>query len=244
LTTGFDPAIHGFAFANDFVTNVSFGGVHFSTHGLCGGMIYAANDYYMTGTPIPRWMKDLPSDRSPHPESRQLWHYIFDRQVDSFAYVAPRIIDEKLDFLSSSSEVYWEGLTTELGLLNTAMSRGAPVPLGLIAPGLTFTDNHQVLAIHLTSFQPRDAHTSIRIYDPNSPGVTSYLIAQAGSDHFTEVLGDGGTKDWRTFFVDSAYRVHRPPPLPLPRVPAHPQVAGGPSRLAHLETRAQFLGRP
>lgn len=55
-----------------------------SHYGMCGGMAFAAADYFRAGTPLPRgkdW-NDLPLDDSPR--SRALRDYLWQRQVESF----------------------------------------------------------------------------------------------------------------------------------------------------------------
>lgn len=71
--THFDATLHGFKFVNMFTTepvqDVRFGG-------LCGGMAYAALDYFYSGTPIPQ------QDTRPATGSA-LFNYIYNRQVTS-----------------------------------------------------------------------------------------------------------------------------------------------------------------
>ena len=60
-TVAFDPATHGFAFPNAFVNVVLTlpNGAQITTAGRCGGMAYAALDYFLPGQPVPRWRSDL-----------------------------------------------------------------------------------------------------------------------------------------------------------------------------------------
>src|SRR5690348_4708372 len=53
----FDPATHGFAFPNAFVNEVLTlpNGARITTAGRCGGMAYAALDYFLAGQPVPTW---------------------------------------------------------------------------------------------------------------------------------------------------------------------------------------------
>src|SRR5688572_12060669 len=52
--SGFDAARNGFHFVNNFADGYwQFGWLRFSTAGLCGGMSFAALDYYFNGMAIP-----------------------------------------------------------------------------------------------------------------------------------------------------------------------------------------------
>jgi hypothetical protein len=78
VMTSFDPAQHGFQFTNSFRNEVGIGPLKIVTKGRCGGMVYAALDYYrakhrmptMTATPDP---------------NHELAKYILDRQYKSMS---------------------------------------------------------------------------------------------------------------------------------------------------------------
>jgi len=54
--TEFIPSRHGFDFANQYTNYLALG---ITTHGRCGGMAYAALDYYCHNTPIPPSQYDV-----------------------------------------------------------------------------------------------------------------------------------------------------------------------------------------
>ena len=73
--TCFDPQCHGFFFPNGF-TNQIVGNI--TTSGRCGGMVYAAMDYFTYGVPIPP-TRAIPEDGT------ALADYIMTRLRDSLA---------------------------------------------------------------------------------------------------------------------------------------------------------------
>src|SRR5919198_909175 len=85
--TGFEPSVHGFHFANDFVDKIvtipGFGEV--ATDGRSGGMAYAALDYWFAGLPVPTHRPaDFP-DRAVPEDGSRLADYLYKRLFDSFA---------------------------------------------------------------------------------------------------------------------------------------------------------------
>ena len=70
----FDPATHGFAFPNAFVNEVLTlpNGAKITTAGRCGGMAYAALDYFLAGQPVPRLRADLWTPGRVPPDSHWL----------------------------------------------------------------------------------------------------------------------------------------------------------------------------
>jgi hypothetical protein len=104
--TPFTGANNGFQFDNTFVTDVSGTFGNFQTKGLCGGMSYAALDYYLAGMRVPATGKELPSSRSPARYSQDLYNYIFGQQVASYSAIVPRIFNAKADIFTKSSTVF------------------------------------------------------------------------------------------------------------------------------------------
>ncbi|MBM4075704.1 MAG: hypothetical protein FJ267_08695 [Planctomycetes bacterium] len=82
-STSFDPATEGFQFSNAYI-QWTFGPL--SSTQLCGGMCYAALDYYNTDFAIPR-QKDVPVEKS------TLHTYIYNRQWDAHQVTVPRFVD-------------------------------------------------------------------------------------------------------------------------------------------------------
>ena len=75
VMTAFVPLKDGFKFVNDFV-NDFVPALDIRTGGLCGGMSYAAFDYYNAHEPIPN-QDYRPANRT------TLQSYLYSRQVDS-----------------------------------------------------------------------------------------------------------------------------------------------------------------
>ncbi len=75
IMTSFKPDTNGFNFKNHF-KNDFIPALDIRTSGLCGGMSYAALDYYHAHLPIPgQWFR--PANKTP------LHTYLYDRQVTS-----------------------------------------------------------------------------------------------------------------------------------------------------------------
>ena len=83
----FDPATHGFAFPNAFVNVVLTlpNGARITTAGRCGGMAYAALDYFLRrASRCPRWRSDLWTPSRVPPDSHWLAQLFTQRLRDSF----------------------------------------------------------------------------------------------------------------------------------------------------------------
>ncbi len=211
--TQFDATLHGFKFANMFTTepvqDIRFGG-------LCGGMAYAALDYFYSGTPTPQ-QKTQPATGS------ELFNYIYNRQVTS--------ITENLDkwtelgfnpFGWRTNEFFNWGLQGfnggRLQELREQIDADRPVPLGLFKAGNGgFRPHHQVVAVgydlgnytgDLGNFKE---DLKIFIYDPNHPGEIVTLVPSV-ADHSYHYL-EYSTESWMTYFVDRKYQVNTPPLL-------------------------------
>ncbi len=201
--TGFQPARHGFKFANTFVNKV-VGDIE--TKGLCGGMVYATLDYYYARQPIPA-TRTLPRDRTP------LQSYIYDRQMISLANNADKwgeLIGTNLGGRRDQEFFNW-GLQTgsgRLGELMAIIDSGRPAPIGLQTTGRG-PFSHQVLAIgyKLGRYQGDlgEYQTDVEIYtyDPNYPNtVTTYKVDPRRKCYY---IKGKPHRYWRTYFVDKKY---------------------------------------
>jgi len=125
--TSFDPAVHGFDLANEFQNyNRLPAGMDFRSGGLCGGMAYAALDYFNARIPIPS------QDYRPA-EGHFLQQFIYGRQSDSLL----SNIDKWTELLSDvgwlrTGEFFNWGLQGTGGgrieELRSFLDRGVPVP--------------------------------------------------------------------------------------------------------------------
>jgi len=214
--TGFDPSIHGFNFVNTFSNDV-VKELDIKTNGLCGGMVYAALDYYKTNKRIPQ------QNHRPAVQT-EIHDYIYNRQVHS--------ITENLDkwaelgfnpFGARNGEFFNWGLQGFNGgrieELRASLDRGHPVPLGLWHADGHSGGDHQVLAIgykmgrYKGDLKEHKEDFEIYIYDPNFPNETQTLKADPRSQTYYYT---NHSKRWLTYFVDRKYRTVTPPSIEEP----------------------------
>lgn len=154
--TRFSPKKHGFDFENNFKNKVRvFLLFKMETDGLCGGMSYAALDYYHAA--IRR------ADYEP-----ELYTYLMKRQLDSFTF------KDSWKFFQwtrkSNLSIVSKTLQNEIPKIKRNIDNGTPVVLGLV--GATKirdigNDNHQVVCYGYGS--DHQGQTQLCIYDPNCP---------------------------------------------------------------------------
>jgi hypothetical protein len=216
--TRFNPLQHGFQFRNDFVTELRLADVqNLRWGGLCGGMSYAALDYFYTGKPIPR-QDTVPATGSP------LFNYLYNRQVTSLEENVDKWLELVVNpFGWRTSEFFNWGLQGfnggRLQELREQIDAGRPVPLGLFKAGNGGAGpHHQVVAVgydlgryagDLGNFKE---DLKIFIYDPNHPNQFVTLVPSVASQsyHYLEYANES----WMTYFVDRKYQVNTPPSLP------------------------------
>ena len=174
---GFRPSAHGFPFPNSFPPGRPFflfdtplGPVQFAdaTRGLCGGMVYAAVDHFLAGTPVP----DTPTDPVFRRFCRRLftswgvpfgWLKYLDwmRRPDGSRFVAGVRTTRGVHSLTAEEE--WPKIRGRL-------DAGELVPLGVVkVRGLDprkLALNHQVLAY---GYDLIGDAVSLAVYDPNYP---------------------------------------------------------------------------
>ncbi len=81
IVPGFKPSTSGFHFSNSSFPHVTYLAIGDAANGMCGGMVYAARDYFEAGIPIP-------SDTT-NPTSGPLFDYLVKRLIDSFDISLP-----------------------------------------------------------------------------------------------------------------------------------------------------------
>ena len=182
----FSASRDGFSFVNHF-TGSSLPGPLILLHktlnapdefGLCGGMCFAAADFYLAG-------RSIPSQTTRPKRGQPLFDYIYQRQADSFG--------PKMTFAAKFS--HWMNLPDtgplsagratlgELGAVIDSLAQRQPVHLGLVYVSSAQTrepwNNHQVVATTVT-FEPECSRgvtsCSLAIYDPNFPGSDAVRI--------------------------------------------------------------------
>jgi hypothetical protein len=209
--TTFNPAIHGFKFAN------TFAGVDGSRYGgLCGGMVYAMLDHYYAGVQIPQ-QTYAPSNRYP------LQSYIYKRQAKS---LQESNLDKWLEVGfnpggARSSEFFGWGIEMlragdRMNELKSMIDQGKPAPLGLYHSddaerfGYRNGGDHQVLAVGYDFGKYKGdkgqflEDFKIFVVDPNYVGRILTLRANATAKCF---YYDDPTinRAWLTYFVNTKY---------------------------------------
>jgi hypothetical protein len=205
--TQFKPSRDGWGFVNSFPGFPSRSSLFDrpgQAFGLCGGMSYAATDYFLAKAPMPAF-KDVPQKNSP------LWLYLFRRQMDSIGDgQAGKFIkwtqmeDTGRDSVASNS-------VDELKLAIKKIDAGEPAILGLILTDDPFNvfSNHQILALR---YKTAGDVTTLTTYDPNYPGDDSRIIkaetysAEVDGEKITQLKVSRGSsnaslRQIRGFFV-------------------------------------------
>lgn len=215
-STQFNPATHGFQFNNTFV-NDAIKELDVRTKGLCGGMTYAAADFYFARKVIPR------QDYRPAVNTA-LHDYIYGRQGNALQSHLDKWAELNVNpFGARDAEFFGWGLNQRLQELRQRIDAGRPVPLGLQHYGGGLDNlglNHYVLAIgyHLGRYKGDGGAFAedlrIFVYDPNVRGEVRTLAPSISRKGFYFV-GDSDSI-WRTYFVDTNYQPMAPPNLPSP----------------------------
>lgn len=227
--TTFDPAKHGFKFANNFQTEIQIAGLNGPRFGgLCGGMVYAALDYYKSGQPIPAQTHRPAAGTT-------LQQYIYNRQNNStlLSTNGSSNADKWLELITNpfgwrTTEFFNWGLQGTNGgriqELREAIDRGDPTPLGLFKAGNGGAGpHHQVLAIgydmgrykgDLGNFKE---DFKIFIYDPNHPNQTVTL--RVNLTNLSYYYEQYPSEAWMTYFVDKKYTISRPPAITTTTLP-------------------------
>jgi hypothetical protein len=221
--TTFVPELHGFHFPNGFVNHVKIdlaGATiaSFTTTGLCGGMSYAAMDYYEANRPAPTHDTDDFGSSDVPPENTPLANYIFGRQMDAFSlgnattFVTLTVSGDHSTWLPPNPLADHRGTPQvtkqdSIPALINELEAGRPAVLGMIgASNLTDigSKNHFVVAYDY-QLLPATAEIEISIYDCNVPDQRPVLktSTSSGSNEFVHetVAGEGDITDWRGFFV-------------------------------------------
>ncbi|MDN3016214.1 hypothetical protein PH210_08380 [Paenibacillus sp. BSR1-1] len=181
--TGFLPSSSAFKFENSFdkvpLKKINVLGLKIpignASYGLCGGMIYAAMDYFEAKMPIP--------SNSEAPSSGPLFDYIVKRQIESFHLplgllkylflMNPLLRDHETKASKLGAAMHgriWRMMKKEWPRIKKDLDNGKLSPLGLIRVKsfnpFQIRQHHQVLAY---GYDLNEKHLSINIYDPNLP---------------------------------------------------------------------------
>jgi len=229
MAESFLPSRHGFAFDNAWpqqpavLLPTPFGeiGVGNAGGGLCGGMAFAALDYWQAG-------RSPAADRPP--VGKPLYQHIVDRLIDSWH--VPAGIAQYYQWMSlpdgdavirlfgrqviAERGLGWRTVRVQWPQIKKDLDRGLPVPIGVVTVASRnpkdLALNHQVLAY---ASQVDGTHVTLRVYDPNrgrrdDVSIRMNTSAPAKPVTFDHNLGLGG-RPVRGFFR-VAYTPHDPPP--------------------------------
>lgn len=209
--SNFQSLSNGFRFVNRFALPFStdirlpiVGEIDLSkvVYGLCGGMCFAALDYFNSGKPMPAYTQ---VDQLPPGYLSYLW----ERQLDSLGLVVlPRVIEW---MLRSDKDVAVRVSRYEVPKLRRQLDQGKPVVLALVrGRGVEDpTQNHQVL---VTGYDLDDAtqQMALYLYEPNYPGMVPTLnLSLAHPSQGLQLTQSTGEVN-RGFFVIS-YSPQQPP---------------------------------
>lgn len=170
----FRPSLHGFHFVNSFSGSplpISLGGLEErlnlpTSYGLCGGMSFAAADYFLAG-------REPPTVTDPPRKGDPLYTYLYTRQVESLGEGFSAVPNFAKWMNLDDNALFGPAFLTFAGLdaVIEKIRSGEPALLGLVltstAAGGMLWENHQVLAYALDGAGPLPSR--IRIYDPNYP---------------------------------------------------------------------------
>lgn len=189
-------------------------------YGLCGGMAYAALDYYRAGRALPRGTGPADQPTRKTPKGAMLRSYLWQRLFDSFtvggaaahtlAFMAAlHLTPRRWPFRGGESKLlalskrHWNRLQDHI-------DAGDPCPIGLVGTTKDPFTNHQVLAIGYDD--GGDGKGKIYVYDMNCPGGEQTIhLDFTGEALGAEETCPGGRGPLRGFFCET----YRPAPPPL-----------------------------
>jgi hypothetical protein len=163
----FLPSRHGFAFANSWPAAPAISirtpagrlGIGNAALGLCGGMVFAAFDYWHAGR--------LPPAVRPAPGT-PLYRFVVRRLIESW-HVPAGVAGYYRGMLSSDADLARRTISRQWPRIRALLDDGQPVPLALVtvdsASPLLLGRNHQVLAY---GYEVHGPEVTLAVYDPNS----------------------------------------------------------------------------
>jgi hypothetical protein len=192
--TDFRPSQHGFPYANSWeqapLTTIDLGIAQIpignAALGLCGGMVYAALDYFAAGLPIP---PDRPDPAAP---GTPLYDYLVQRLIDSFDL--PNLPVRLMTIMNpaypdtGAAGNPLEGrapviIKDSWPAIRDAIDAGQPAPICLenvesVNP-LDLGNNHQTA---VWGYQMDGNIVTLFTYDPNIPGDDTVSVQFDASD--------------------------------------------------------------
>ena len=248
---GFLPSTSGFHFSNSFFPHVPDLTINIlgtpvaigdAANGLCGGMVFAARDFFQAGMLIP--------PDTTNPSAGPLFDYIVQRLFDSFNLHLPPPPPPLPGIFPTPTPPFGPGPLTYMHLMNPALldHETTASQIGLAFHGRAWImiqeewpkikadidsdqlspialveikdldatqmgDNHQVLAY---GYELDGTDLRIRLYDPNSPNKDTATMSLSISqpEHTTSVTNSEVSTVW--CFFRPIYTFSTPPPPPPP----------------------------
>ncbi len=209
--TQFNVHNQGFAFVNSFQVKIPvhyklpFGGMvdlNEISFGLCGGMCFAALDYFHAKLPIPEF-------NTPAEIDHRLYTYLCERQLDSLKVP---VVLKILEWMLVDEKILTTRMKrSEIPRLRRHLDKGEPVVLLLLrARGISNpTQNHQVLATGY-ELNPENQQMVIEVYDPNHPRQPRYIRLSLASSSPTLDLAQSSGEALFAFFL-LPYHFQKPP---------------------------------
>lgn len=211
VSTPFKPTTHGFRFVNyfdfpylfnasvPFLGTRSIGDV---VIGLCGGMCFAALDYFEANRPVP-------TDKETEKIPLNLFRYLWTRQMDTLTM---NVLEKLFTWAILDTRILARFIARdEIPRLMALIDSGKPALLVLMrARGLlSLTQNHQVLATSYT-YDPAQKTLVLQLYDPNHPGKTPQLSMDLTAPGRGMKLAQSTGEPLRGFFVTDYVRKSPP----------------------------------
>jgi hypothetical protein len=226
----FLPSRHAFGFSNSWppqpavTVHTPFGRLNLGNAegGLCGGMVFAALDYWYAGQPPP---PGQPVAGEP------LYQYVVKRLIQSWRlpagvaryYQWMNLPDGDRTFTVRGRRVVtahglaWRTITVHLPRITNDLDNGVPAPLGVVtvasANPAALRFNHQVLAY---GYSVDGDTVTLRVYDPNRGGDDGTFLRLDTSEptRRVDITHNLGLAQRRVRgFFRTAYR-RSTPPLP------------------------------
>jgi hypothetical protein len=142
-------------------------------YGLCGGMCYAAADYWNARTPPPRGAHSADEPVRGSVGGGAVRGLLWNRLIDSLVTggVLARTVEwmirlNVLPGILGGGRWLKQQTEAELNALRAHIDQGQVWPVGLVGTTLSAWDQHQVLVY---GYQDRGALCDLFVYDPNSP---------------------------------------------------------------------------
>ena len=225
-TTNFRPSLHGFPYDNNWpdspLTTIDLGvgkiGIGSAQAGLCGGMVYAALDYWANNRPIP---PDRPDPAAP---GNPLYDYLVSRLIDSFDL--PALPVRLLEIMNpvypdtGSAGQPLEGrapiiIKDSWPQIRSWVDSGFPAPICLenvksVNP-VDLGENHQTA---VWGYQMDGNMVTLFTYDPNIHGDDTVTVQFQASDVLTApvlTVSKPGQQHPVFCFLTTAYSKSNPP---------------------------------